>query len=872
MQWGYQGKSSALALVEDALISGSIYKELGPGERISLAKLSVEHLERTNQRFRLAIDISIWQFQIQSGQGGRNPALRTLYYRILKLLGLGISPLFVFDGPYKPRCKRNTKSVPNVACLDNFATKQLLTRLGVPYHDAPGEAEAECALLQKEGIVDAVLSEDVDTMMFGCTMSLRSWTPEGARSGKTPTHVNLYTAESTDKSAGLDSCGMILVALMSGGDYNTEGLPKCGPKIACEAARAGFGRELCQLAKGDHEGWAKWRARLQHELYTNESHFFKQKHKIIAIPETFPDPAVLRYYMRPTVSSSEKVIRLRESVKWKADIDITELRAFVAEAFNWTYLVGAKHFIRSLAPVVLAHKLLEKSTIKDLAVSDLEAKARAEAQYITAIHGRRTHWNTDGSPELRVSYIPAVIVGLDLTREEDGEQADDAMGALEADSRESGPEENDPCTSPVKRRGPFIYDPNQFEKIWMLETFTKLGVPLLVENWEEDMRDPKRFATRKAREKTALLRATNGVQRGAMDQFVKITKPLPRQQNDQGVAVGKESGTALPPSPFATNTGATGLRTFKENTRSNSNIRSRSPTAAKKTQKSASGGPVGKEMAIATSPATLATNPWTLSKRPTDTYGFKSPTRYSALGIYAPNDPESHEPQFKKPSRPPSPVSSEEIHLSSPGQVTTPLQQKHHCEASNSATLGSANVLLPSDNIAVRLPRRQETSKSSPRKKRSPKIICSSSATGLSVTSSANHKNITPVDLDAEAKEVALAPLTAPRVNRRLDFLGFPTLAQKASRASPASETSSLPSPSTLKSPNGNLATDTGPPPPTDTYDSAPPLPMFMHKRGDHNLISLRESLEGAWKHIEPWQAHTAKDVFAGVEVIDLTS
>lgn len=80
----------------------SIYGELGPGERIALSKLAVEHFERTGRPLRIAVDISIWQFQIQSGKGGSNPALRTLYYRLLRLLALNIQPLFVFDGPHKP--------------------------------------------------------------------------------------------------------------------------------------------------------------------------------------------------------------------------------------------------------------------------------------------------------------------------------------------------------------------------------------------------------------------------------------------------------------------------------------------------------------------------------------------------------------------------------------------------------------------------------------------------------------------------------------------------------------------------------------------------------------------------------------------------
>jgi Holliday junction resolvase YEN1 len=46
-----------------------IYKEIGPGDRISLCKLAVDTLEETGRPLRLAIDFSIWQFQVQAAKG-----------------------------------------------------------------------------------------------------------------------------------------------------------------------------------------------------------------------------------------------------------------------------------------------------------------------------------------------------------------------------------------------------------------------------------------------------------------------------------------------------------------------------------------------------------------------------------------------------------------------------------------------------------------------------------------------------------------------------------------------------------------------------------------------------------------------------------
>ena len=47
----------------------SIYQEIGPGKRIALAKLALDKFEETGRPLRIAVDVSIWNFQIQSGKG-----------------------------------------------------------------------------------------------------------------------------------------------------------------------------------------------------------------------------------------------------------------------------------------------------------------------------------------------------------------------------------------------------------------------------------------------------------------------------------------------------------------------------------------------------------------------------------------------------------------------------------------------------------------------------------------------------------------------------------------------------------------------------------------------------------------------------------
>lgn len=56
----------------------------------------------------------------------------------------------------------------------NNDAKRLLNLMGIPYITAPGEAEAQCAAMAKAGIVDAIITEDMDALAFGAKVLLRN--------------------------------------------------------------------------------------------------------------------------------------------------------------------------------------------------------------------------------------------------------------------------------------------------------------------------------------------------------------------------------------------------------------------------------------------------------------------------------------------------------------------------------------------------------------------------------------------------------------------------------------------------------------------------------------------------------------------------
>ncbi|KAL9094084.1 MAG: hypothetical protein Q9165_003499 [Trypethelium subeluteriae] len=467
--------------------------------------------------------------------GGTNPALRTFFYRLLRLLSLSIHPLFVFDGPNKPPFKRNKRTGQNFASVPDFLAKQLLQQFGFPYHRAPGEAEAECALLQRKGVVDAVLSEDVDTLMFGSGITIRNWSPE-LKSNGTPTHVNVYDAQSIKTGPSeLDPTGMILIGLMSGGDYTPQGIPGCGPKTACEAARAGFGAQLCEIPRRDKSAIRAWRDKLAHELKTNESKHFRQKHKSVQIPEDFPSLDVLGYYTHPAISDDAAIEKLQDSIRWDQDMDLPALRTFTAEAFDWTKLQGAKHFIRNLAPTILRKEL--RMAAKSNQFSDTEARQEQESKLVRKIYSMRNHASTDHCVELRIGFMPLELVPLNLEDEEPDDEGDPSQEEIDGD--EPILEDDVDAERPEgagKKRTITNYDPSRIDRAWVLDTFVKSGVPLMAEDWEEGMRATERLKQAKAAKSLAnrssrqprspRSQKTGGMHRGALHQYTRVTKPI----------------------------------------------------------------------------------------------------------------------------------------------------------------------------------------------------------------------------------------------------------------------------------------------------------------------------------------------------------
>ncbi|TEY82796.1 hypothetical protein BOTCAL_0027g00340 [Botryotinia calthae] len=339
-------------------------------EIVDLAEFATQHFELHKRPLRIAVDEATWRHKLYISNKAKlckeysNLHLneRNLISVVLRLLKLNIQLVFVADGPHKPNEKYGAKGA-GVWKYKSEVLQNCLRLLGVRWHEAPGEAEAECAVLQRRGVVDCVWTEDGDALMFGCGVLMRfyygdeeeeggekkeggngggGWTVK--RSGmKDLDKVVLYRASTIEsKHTGFDREGWQLFVLLRGGDYG-KGLHGCGIWKASKVVELEFAKELCEVMKTS-EDLEIWRTKLRkHFVGSNTG---------VSVPWDFPDKRILGLYQSPSVSSVERLEKLEENV-WSGRIDERRLQPFLLEKFDW----GINKYLDYIIPIILAQSL-----------------------------------------------------------------------------------------------------------------------------------------------------------------------------------------------------------------------------------------------------------------------------------------------------------------------------------------------------------------------------------------------------------------------------------------------------------------------------------------------------------------------------------
>ncbi|KAI4526176.1 PIN domain-like protein, partial [Schizophyllum commune Loenen D] len=220
-------------------------------------------------------------------QTGRNAALKTLFYILCHFGRIPATLVFVFDGPNKPRFKRGKKVVHHELLLIDFF-KEFIDAFGFYHRTAAGDAEKELCDLQRLGCVDIIWSEDSDVWVFGATHVVRRYVNT----------FHVYSAQEIEHALKLNARGMLLFALVGGGDHH-DGLAGAGPELAYALAQTSLSHELAEIIQA---GWAlydskipDWRKRLAQTL---ESGVLGRRYSKVAhaIPHDFPSRHLVSLY------------------------------------------------------------------------------------------------------------------------------------------------------------------------------------------------------------------------------------------------------------------------------------------------------------------------------------------------------------------------------------------------------------------------------------------------------------------------------------------------------------------------------------------------------------------------------------------------
>ncbi len=245
------------------------------GDSIPREKIQLEDISG----WKLAVDgyNTLYQFlaiirgvdggHLKDSQGRVTSHISGLFYRNVNLLELGIKLVYVFDGK-PPELKteeirrrseqrreakdqylralqtgdlaqaRKYAEASTVLRRDMVAdAKQLLDAMGIPWVDAPSEGEAQASTMAIEGTVNAVASQDHDSIVFGAPVLVRNVTISGKR--RLPSKgimINVVperiTLSSVLTATGLTREQLVDFAILLGTDFNPDGFAGVGPATA----------------------------------------------------------------------------------------------------------------------------------------------------------------------------------------------------------------------------------------------------------------------------------------------------------------------------------------------------------------------------------------------------------------------------------------------------------------------------------------------------------------------------------------------------------------------------------------------------------------------------------------------------------------
>ncbi|KAJ3753399.1 PIN domain-like protein [Lentinula raphanica] len=290
----------------------------------------------------------------------------TQFHRFLcQLSEAGLNCVFYFDGLERPTVKRGRKVINREPDFYKHA-RNLIVLFGYYCFTAKGDADAELADLNRNGVIDAVLTKDSDVFPFGAISVLRALPFAPERS--TELEVDVFNTVGIQTEIGISRGGFILIALLLSNDI-TEGVGGIGAKTALSLAKCGFGDRILEAYRRYSTAAPQLLSafqRINHDM-ANELEFDShgeigkrspsraQKIRDSEFP-SLGDLMGIKAFLTPPTSTL--IPRCPPRLP-----DIAGIASFCREHFSWSSDLMQKKFHSNLWPAVIVQMLCSQSVV-----------------------------------------------------------------------------------------------------------------------------------------------------------------------------------------------------------------------------------------------------------------------------------------------------------------------------------------------------------------------------------------------------------------------------------------------------------------------------------------------------------------------------
>jgi len=210
----------------------------------------------------------------------------------------------------------------------------LLSLFGIPFLTAEGEADSQCVFLEKAGLVDGIISNDNDLLLFGAQNMYKDVF-------NNKSDPMLFSSNLIESELGLTQADLILLSYLLGSDY-TDGVKGIGVVTACEILVAFHKKDTTKDKQSIEllQSFVDWMK--EEEKEKGENNRFKNvnksiiealsklKKKKIDFDSSFPTSKIFDYYTNLEVSTDTS----REPFSWGVP-NMERLTEFTLKTFGW---------------------------------------------------------------------------------------------------------------------------------------------------------------------------------------------------------------------------------------------------------------------------------------------------------------------------------------------------------------------------------------------------------------------------------------------------------------------------------------------------------------------------------------------------------